>query len=499
MSLVNPELVGPKVSYERHRPEKTLLYKLVQENLLTFYRAAETEYEGGLPDFVKKEFDEYLKCGILAHGFVRARCEQCGHEKLVAYSCKRRGFCPSCGARRMAEAAAHLVDEVFPPQAMRQWVVSFPYQLRFLMAKHPKVMTEMLRITYRAIETHLIKKAGLKRSSKARAGAVTFVQRFGGSLNLNVHLHQIYLDGVYTFEDGKVQFHSTKPPIKKELEKVLSQIASRVVRCLEKRGLIEKEQNLLTLAPEAAFDHIQGASITYQIAFGKRKGQKALTLQTLPNRDKGRESEFLARHSGFSLHAGVACQAHERKKLERICRYVSRSSVSEERLSLNARGQVVYKLKKSYDNGTTHIVLDPLDFLSRLAALIPRPRVNLTRYHGVFAANFKYRGLVVPKRPKPEKQESSDEGSKTSRMNWARRLRRVFQIDVETCPACGGSVKVISAIDDPRVIKKILDHLGLETKAPKPFPPRAPPSLSSRVVDDFSDDGTFNQNFPADS
>ena len=132
-------------SYERHRPENSLLYKVVQENLETFL--AQMELEGGLPDFVKKEFYEYLKCGILAHGFLRAKCEECDHEKLVAFSCKRRGFCPSCGARRMAETAAHLVDHVIPHEPIRQWVLSFPFQLRYLFASHPKVMSEVLRIT----------------------------------------------------------------------------------------------------------------------------------------------------------------------------------------------------------------------------------------------------------------------------------------------------------------------------------------------------------------
>ena len=81
MALVDPQNLSPPFKYQRHCPEKTLLYKLVQENLLTFYERMEGEYEGGLPDFVKKEFDEFLKCGILAHGFLRVQCESCHDEK----------------------------------------------------------------------------------------------------------------------------------------------------------------------------------------------------------------------------------------------------------------------------------------------------------------------------------------------------------------------------------------------------------------------------------
>nr|EKY0577500.1 transposase zinc-binding domain-containing protein [Pseudomonas aeruginosa] len=79
-----------------------------------------------LPEYVREEFETYLRCGVLEHGFLRVVCEHCRAERLVAFSCKKRGFCPSCGARRMAESARHLVEEVFGPRPVRQWVLSFP-------------------------------------------------------------------------------------------------------------------------------------------------------------------------------------------------------------------------------------------------------------------------------------------------------------------------------------------------------------------------------------
>ena len=100
--------------YERRRPEETTLYQVVQEQLETFLAQVEAQTGSGLPEFVKEEFEAFLECGILAHGFVRLRCADCAHKKLVAFSCKRRRFCPSCGARRMAESAAHLADQVIP-------------------------------------------------------------------------------------------------------------------------------------------------------------------------------------------------------------------------------------------------------------------------------------------------------------------------------------------------------------------------------------------------
>ena len=131
---VQPAPAGNQVHYERRRPEETTLYQVVQEHLESFLAQVEAETGTSLPEFVKDEFDAFLECGILAHGFVRLRCADCAHEKLVAFSCKRRGFCPSCGARRMAESAAHLVDHVIPRVPVRQWVLSFPIPLRSLFA-----------------------------------------------------------------------------------------------------------------------------------------------------------------------------------------------------------------------------------------------------------------------------------------------------------------------------------------------------------------------------
>ncbi len=182
--------------YQCHQPEKTLLYQLVSG-----YYPAFTEYlarEGKvLPIYVQREFKAYLKCGRLEHGFLRVRCENCHEERLVAFSCKRRGFCPSCGTRRMAESAALLVDEVFPHHPVRQLapgmarskamqrsgvpeqlprVLSFSFQLHFLFASRPVITGQVLGIVNRVIATHLVKKAGYSKKT-ARTGAVTLIRK----------------------------------------------------------------------------------------------------------------------------------------------------------------------------------------------------------------------------------------------------------------------------------------------------------------------------------
>ena len=257
------------------------------------------------------------------------------------------------------------------------------------------------------------------------------------------------MTGVYSFENGRSKFHFTTPPSNRELDKLLTSLVHRVVRFLERRGLIQRDEDQafvsLNSAP-SAMDQVQSSSITYRIVLGKNKGQKALTLKTLSETNHRETKPFLSQHSGFSLHAGVSTKAHQREKLERICRYISRPSLSEQRLSMNSQGKVIYQLKIPYENGTTRIVLDPLDFLSRLASLVPRPRTNLIRFHGVFAPNFKHRCLITPKTKSPEKQTTKSRNS--SSMTWAMRLKRVFGMDIEICSECGGKLKVISSIEE---------------------------------------------------
>jgi ribosomal protein S27E len=115
--------------YERHEPKNTLLYKIIKE-YYPCYLSHLADEERTLPLYVQREFDDYLECGLLEHGFLRVRCEDCHHERMVAFSCKHRGFCPSCCAKRMIESAALLVDAVLPYEPMRQWVLSVPFPLR---------------------------------------------------------------------------------------------------------------------------------------------------------------------------------------------------------------------------------------------------------------------------------------------------------------------------------------------------------------------------------
>ena len=148
---------------------------------------------------------------------------------------------------------------------------------------------------------------------------------------------------------------------------------------------------------------------------GPQRGRTVFTLQTLPDCQSDNPfSSSVGEAAGFSLHAGVATKANERTKLERLCRYITRPAVSTKRLSMTRNGRVRYELKTPWRNGTSHVLFEPLDFISRLVSLVPKPRVNLTRFHGVFAPNSKYRALVTPaRRGTNRKCHSADEADQT--------------------------------------------------------------------------------------
>ena len=293
----------------------------------------------------------------------------------------------------------------------------------------------------------------------------------------------LFLDGVYidSRHGSRVRFRWVKAPTRDELTHLTHTIAHRVARYLERQGLLVRDagNNYLTADdadedPESPMSHLLGSSITYRIAVGPSQGRKVFTLQTLPDcRPDHPLVDTVGKVAGFSLHAGVATRAHERDKLERLCRYIARPAVSTKRLSLTRNGHVRYELKTPYAHGTPHVLFEPRDFMyrmygmpwaqgcagtaiSRLVALIPKPRVNLTRFHGVFAPNSRYRAMVTPsKRGKGRKTNTANDkqdqtpAEQQAAMTWAQRLKRVFDIDIETCSECGGEVIYSNSSSNP--------------------------------------------------
>ncbi len=482
--------MAPAVAtYEPRDPSHTVLYTVIADPLETFLASLDADPDAtGLPAYVEREFYAYLRCGILAHGFLRLGCDTCPKELLLPFSCKRRGFCPSCAGRRMAQTAAHLVECVIPWVPTRQWVVSVPVPLRYWMAASQDLTAKVHTIIRTTIGQYYVNQAvtrGVPRD-QVQPGSVTFIQRFGSALNLNLHFHCVFLEGVYldrTDQGLKPRFLTGDPPSDADVADVLQKISHRVIRKLRQLGYLEAGGDatvatgydpLVEDAPALA--RTLAASVQQRMAFGERAGQHVRRIGS----GFGHEGEHpaltgprCARVHGFSLHANTAIPAHRRDQLERLMRYTGRGAVSLERLEQDTPGDLLYPFTHPWSDGTTGIRLSPLELLEKLAALVPLPRVHLVRYAGCLAPHSTLRAAIIPTR-RQQGVDGEETTTGTPYWSWARLLGRVFGLDMRTCPFCRrGTLRIIAVITQEAVITRILRHLQLASVPPPIAPARA--------------------------
>lgn len=480
--------------YRRRQPEFTVLYRVVQRHWQTYRERAEAS--GPLPQFVVDEFEQYLRCGVLAHGAVLVACVDCSHERLVGLSCKGRAFCPSCLGRRMNDSAAFLIDHVLPQEPLRQWVCTLPWELRYLAGYDKQLASELVGAFVKSVLDSLRRRAkhelGLRSVTEAHAGAVTFIQRFDSALRLNPHAHTEALDGVYVEQDGQLVFHPLGEPSAEDIEYVARRTFERAKQLLRRRGLLNGER----LEADGCEDPLQtdqpaladcyGTAVRGIEQFGNRSGQPTLRLIDPAAATEGLERTVAAvTVGGFNIYAGRAIEGRDRKQLERQLRYLGRPPLAQHRLQELADGRVRYRMKRSWKDGTTSLVFDPLDFIGRLAALVPPARFNMVRYHGVLAPNAKLRSRIVPAptdNSRPAQLDLFDktpmyfDGSKY-RLRWASLLKRTFREDLEVCERCGGRARIVQYATEPEDLHSLLERFGEPLDAPVPHPARPPPQL----------------------
>jgi hypothetical protein len=475
-------------TYESRDPSRTALYQVIAEHLETFLASLAADPEAkGLPAYVQREFYDYLQCGILAHGFLRMGCDTCKKEVLLAFSCKRRGFCPSCAGRRMAQTAAHLVECVIPWVPTRQWVVSVPIPLRYWMSSSRDLTAQVHTIIRTTIAQYYVSQAvkrGVERQHM-QPGSVSFIQRFGSSINLTLHFHVVFLEGVFldrTDQGLKPRFVKGEPPSDADVADVVQKISRRVIRKLRRLGYLETGMDvpvatgydpLLDTEPELA--RTMAASVKQRIAFGERAGEKVRRIGSgfgYEGEQPERKGPRCASVNGFSLHANTAIPAHRRNQLERLLRYTARGAVSLERLEKDANGELMYRFNRPWSDGTTGIKLSPLELLEKLSALVPLPRAHLVRYAGCLAPHSKLRAAIIPT-PRQRGVDGEETKTGTPYWHWARLLSRVFDLDMATCPFCRrGSRRIIAAITQESLITRILRHLQLASVPPPIAPAR---------------------------
>ncbi len=297
------------------------------------------------------------------------------------------------------------------------------------------------------------------------------VQRFGGALNANIHFHTLCLDGVYFSkkdESGTPIFIPHYSQSHEDVEKVLKIIQKRMVRHLIKRGLLSKYENdpIPDQNEEATLlDELIGSSILGKIGSGENKGKKVRRVGSF-----GYEGEHAfksgpmgATLAGFSLHAATCVRAEDQERLETLCKYLLRPPVSESRLSRFQNGDVGLKLKTEWSDGTYAVRFSPHEFIEKLIAIIPPPRIHQVRFHGVLAPSASDRKKVVPANAEKPVQSELFETPKPRhrKTSWAELLKRTFKIDMSVCIICGGVVKFQKVVLKKAEILETLTAAGL--------------------------------------
>jgi len=420
---------------------------------------------------------------------------------------------------------------------MRQWVLAFPHRVRFVLARHPALLSAALSFFVQALFAFQRRRArarGLPTLRAGTSGTVTFVQRFGSALQLTPHFHTLLPDGVFVKEvtdDGnhRQRFVQLDPPQDEEVEWVLARVARRVDRLLAARGVPGGPGAAPADEPTDLLSHTLARAVVLP-------PKTHLYPTPIPRPDLRPRT---AQVEGFSLHADVAVHENDRQGLERLCRYGLRPPLALERLTRTDDGLLRYRMKRTFSDGTRELLLSPGELLRRLCALVPPPRVHITRYHGVFAPNARARRAVTRQGPSrrsrrrvaPLSPVEMDSGVQPTAaagtepipasepiapgfapgdpdlpsqlgaspswplraryLPWAELLRRVHEIDVLRCTRCPGRRRVIAFITDPIVVTAILAHLRLPTQPPSMAPARAPPQqelpLAGLADDDFVD------------
>lgn len=312
----------------------------------------------------------------------------------------------------MANEAAALVDRVLPAVPVRQWVLSLPFELRALAALDAKVLTALSRIFADAVGRwyrRWAERAGVGRGDGVRPGAVTFVQRFGSSLNLNVHFHTSFLDGVYVRDaSGPLAFHEAPSPTREDLDGVVRDVHRRALRWLERRGhlgrppLEERSNEAALPSPIEACAAIATQRGTMRTLAEEARGSDLTARSSGAEVEGPRREASASEHGGFNLHASVRIAADDDLGRERLCRYGARPALSLERLRVLPGGRIAYRTKKVGAGRAKHRLMTPLELLARLAALVPPPRYPLVRYHGVLAPHATWRREIVPRPPVEE-------------------------------------------------------------------------------------------------
>jgi len=373
----------------------------------------------------------FLDCGDFEHGFARVFCDACKTEYLLAFSCSRRGFCPSCAAKRGALFGVLLREEVAEDVGHCLWTFTVPKLLRPYFLHRRELLGALCRAASQTVHELIAEAAG----DEVRPGMVAAVHTAASDLRWHPHIHAIASRGGW---DREGRWHSVASVDTRAAELLFRH---KVISFLAAQGLLTDER-----------------------------------IELLDSWKSG--------HTGFSAHNAVTVRADDHDGLERLARYLLRPPLSLERLTLEP-GLARYRHKRA--PGCSGEPFDPAELLARLLMHIPAPRLHLVRYYGHYshlsrarrhqaACEAAIEGEAAPAANSPDAASLDDEVSRAERRRlrrqWAELIRRIYESDPLVC-TCGAQMRVLSFITEPPVVRKLREHL----KRTGTDPARAPPGL----------------------
>jgi len=419
-----------QIEYAARRPTETDLYRLVFNYRESFEQVWEELFEheyGALRREVLDAFDKYLDCGILLHGAARAVCPKCKHSILIAHSCKRRCLCPSCDAKRSLVFAENLVSNILLPYPQRHVVFTIPKRLRCYFKFDRHLLSHIYSAAWGAWSEYVHEET----TRESQTGMISALHTAGDLLSHHPHLHTIVLSG--SVDEARV-FHEL--PSTLDTERICELFQDRVFEALSREGLIDED-----------------------------------TVTNMKSWE----------HSGFSVYASEPISPDDKDSLLFLARYLKRCPVSCERMEIDESDKESPAVKySSYRDGKISTrTFTPLQFLAELSQHIPYTWEQTTRFFGLYSART--RGAAKKHAPR-ESLSQSERESPTQKVsvNWARGIKRIFNVDPLVCPRCGETMKIKAFLQDSKEIERICKNLGLVSW-------RAPPPMAKTSLDPARD------------
>jgi len=439
--LAPPELYRPR------NVRATPLYQFLEayyEDVKAIWEERFQKKYGFWRGFVDQVVARYVDCGVEEAGFARLKCDTCGAEKLLTLSCKQRGLCPSCDAKRAAAFATFLKDELLENVGHCLWTFTLPKMLRPFFMRRRALLSDLARLAYETVEQLLCEAAG---DENARAGVVGVPQTFGSLLQPHPHVHCLASRGLWNTDGQWIPV----PYIDANAAEKLFRF--KILRFLKRKGLLDDERIEL--------------------------------LNSFPN-------------SGFSVDTSPTVWPQDSDGLERLGRYMLRAPLSLSRIHWSDGARTLFYQAKATNDDSPSLfrhpdgeTLEVFEFIARVLTQIPEPRKHNVHYYGAYASRSralrKKRGLHLEPTSRNRADATTDEPELTSkhraalRKRWANLIRRVHKTDPLLC-SCGGRFRILAFITEPKLIARIFEHLDKRNTRSRASPQdnhRAPSGSSS--------------------